>query len=187
MNRPAADQNSRGDVFTVPQRGGVGSEAFDNQVKTLPARCFRFKLTPSAGISVHSIVVPSSEVSRSRTCHPLSVGWSQRRIGVKWMCHQVDSATLVGEWGGFELDGELVANLVGDVGVQLDSDFQCRGMSAAKPNLLASGLPQRNSISATTSVMPSARRIPCFWRLGRYNPAPAPRRCPPRLPRTGTA
>ena len=56
----------------------------------------------------------------------LLVGVRKRRIGVKFVGHQVDSATLVGEWGGFELDGALVANLVGDVGVQLDSDFQRR-------------------------------------------------------------
>ena len=44
VNRPAADKNSRGDVFAVPQRGGVGSDAFDNQVETLPARCFRVQI-----------------------------------------------------------------------------------------------------------------------------------------------
>ena len=44
VNRRAADKNIRGDIFTVPQRGGVGSEAFDNQVKTLPARCFRVQI-----------------------------------------------------------------------------------------------------------------------------------------------
>ena len=86
MNRPAADKNSRGDVFAVPQRGSVGSEAFDNQVKTLLARCFRGQIDVDSrdfgpldsGAVVRESAVPELVIRY------LLVGVRKRRIGVKF-------------------------------------------------------------------------------------------------------
>ena len=104
----------------------------------------------------------SVAVVRKFTVRELVVRY--RLVRVRFVGHQVDSATLVGEWDGFELDDSIVANRVGDAGVQLDSDFQFLGNVRCKTKPVGF----RPSCIAT--------RFP-----------PPPRSCPRRANRVRTA